>query len=153
MFKKVKISIFNMNNKSQINIGFLKKYSKYIFITFAKEFIIWITAFFVILFSISYIDIPNGLNFTQKMVYNIDKTLEKILASSNIVLLITCISYFIKTKSSFNFHILQSFGISTINILKPILIFIAIFGVVNIFCLKPLSIHLENARRIILNKW
>ena len=138
MFKKVKMTIFNKKTAYQVRIDFFTKYSKYIFITFAQEFTIWITAFFVILFSISYIDIPNGLNFTQKIIYNLDKTLEKILSSANIVLLISCISYFIKTKKSFNFHILQSFGIATISILVPFLVFIVMFGIFNIFCLKPL---------------
>ena len=127
-----------------------KKASRYIFFTFGREFLMWFCAIFIMFATFNQIgmstDSSGRLSFL--MLDNILETSCKILKLTEFVILFSCITYFLRTKSFFNLSMLQSFGITTMNIIKPIIVFLVIFWFFRVFIFHPLIVKYSNIQSI-----
>jgi len=129
-----------------------KMYSVYIFTHFAVSFFTWFLIFFIVLFAIKQMDFNENYSFNQNLIFSFIKTFNKSVDNSNIILLIGCIFFIKKQLKNFNFYILQTFGLTSWQILKPMLTFVVLFGILKTFCLQPTSVKLENYLTIFLKK-
>ena len=124
-----------------------KRYVRYIFTSFFKDFCIWIFAFFVILFALQYIDINDGFDLKHKLYFTTLMSFEKLFESVDVVCLVCSICFILRIKNSFNFLILKSFGITSKQILKPMILFLFFFSLVEMFVLKPIFVELQNIKQ------
>ena len=122
-------------------------YYKYIYTTFVKNFAIWLTAFTIVLFAMNYVEVENFSKLTDRLFITLIKTFESCLDILNIVCLLCCISYCFRAKNNFNFCVVQSFGVSSKQIIRPIMLFLLVFCLTKIFILKPLSLYVDNFKK------
>ena len=133
-------------NKIQHTLSIIKRhftyafYQKYLFKTFAIEFVIWSFTLFFILFSLSYIDNSTIKLITSKKIsYIITKSMLDFFDIFDVLILCVCLSFFIRSKNHFNFCILNSFSINSMAILKPILTFLFIIWFLKLFIFQPVN--------------
>ena len=119
-----------------------KLFSGFILKQYIKEFFYWLFAVFIVLFSISYIEnISLVMNFFCKFASIFIDTCDILLSIIDVVILCSCISFFIRIKGYFNIFILQSFGITTMQILKPIILFVVFLCFFNTFITRPIVLN------------
>ena len=124
----------------------------YIFRSFVLIFCTWLVIFFIILLAIKQIDGYYGYSFMQNLSFSLIRSFDVLLDNINIVALISCVSFFIKTDRIFNINVLKSFGIPSRKILKPMILFLFLFSLINTFVLRPINIKLNNYQKIKLNR-
>ncbi len=145
-------------NKSKLTfkkIFFLqkpKKYFLYILIHFAKTFFIFSFIFFIVLFAINQSSSYDGYDFYKNLFFSLVNTISSMDKNINIVCLVSCIFFFIRESKSFNVYILESFGITTKQFLKPIIVFLTVFCLFKIFFIHALYVKLENFSNSITDK-
>ena len=126
------------------------KASRYIFFTFGKEFLMWFCALFILLATFNQIGLTTegGNNLSFLIMENICETSCQILKLTEFVILFACITFFIRSKGFFNLSMLQSFGMTSIKTIVPIIVFLVIFWVVRVFALHPLVVKYSNLQSI-----
>lgn len=147
---KLKNKLFKLiKNKKSKTCGndLMHIYLKYIFKNIAIHFLLLFISFFIILYSFSYIDSTSAIVFHSKKIkflYILSHTFIDFFNIIDIVVLLSCVSFFVVSKKIIRFEILESFGITSLQILKPIFIFFVIFGLLKIFVIQPTTIHMFN---------
>ena len=131
----------------------MNTYAKYILVNFLKDLCLWMLAFFIILFTLRYIDIDYRFDLKHKLFFTFINTFDTFVGSYNIVCLVCCICFNLRLKSSFNFSILKSFGITSKQILRPMLVLLFLFAICGVFVLKPASARLQNIKKILKNQY
>lgn len=126
------------------------KVSRYIFFTFGKEFLMWFCALFILLATFNQIGLTTdgGHNLSFLIMENICETSCQILKLTEFVILFACITFFIRSKGFFNLSMLQSFGMTSMKTIMPIIVFLAIFWSVRVFALHPLVVKYSNLQSI-----
>ena len=126
------------------------KASRYIFFTFGKEFLMWFCALFILLTTFNQIGMSteSSGSLSFMILDNILETSCQILKLTEFVILFACITYFLRTKGFFNLSMLQSFGTTTMNIIKPIVVFLVIFWTIRVFIFHPLVVKYSNIQSI-----
>ena len=119
-------------------------YFIYIFYHFAVDFFICFFSFFLILMALKQMDGYENYSFMQNLLFSFIRSFETLLDNINIVALLSCMFFFIKTAKSFNFYILEAFGLTSGKILKPVILFVVLFSFTKIFILRPMCVRLEN---------
>lgn len=119
----------------------------YIFNHFACIFFTCFFIFFAILTSFRQIDSDNGDGFAQNLFFSSIYSLNMLINNINIITIVSCIFFFIKTSKNFNIYVLESFGITSSAILRPIFTFLIIISLFKTFCLNPLYVQLENYKK------
>ena len=123
-------------------------YSRYIFTNFLRDLCLWIFVFFVVLFALQYVDIDNRFDLKHKLFFTFINTFDTFTGSYNVVCLVCCICFILRLKNSFNFSILKSFGMTSKQILNPMIKLMFLFVICEVFVLKPLSVKLQNFKKI-----
>ena len=119
----------------------------YIFNHFAYTFLACFFIFFAILTSFRQIDNDSGSGFVQNLFFSSIYSLNMLINNINIVTIVSCIFFFIKTAKNFNIYVLESFGLTSSVILRPIFTFLIIISLFKTFCLNPLYVQLENYKK------
>ena len=139
--------MYNNSYKKKINL-----YSKIIFFNFGKIFLSCFFILFLISFSLNF-----SLNFNQNsiqdaLIISLYKTLKTATKNINIISIISCIFFISFTNKNFSITILQTFGISTKKIIRPVIIFSIFISLTNTFFLKPITIKLQNIKNAKIHK-
>lgn len=139
--------MYNNSYKKKINL-----YSKIIFFNFGKIFLSCFFIIFLISFSLNF-----SLNFNQNsthdaLIISLYKTLKTATKNINIISIISCIFFISFTNKNFSITILQTFGISTKKIIRPVIIFLIFISLTNTFFLKPITIKLQNIKNAKIHK-
>ena len=137
--------------KKKVKNHYFNLFSQYIFTSYSKEFIIWCLCFTILILSCNQISLNQEWSNYRKFVCLVNDTIKTINETFGIITLIASMAYFFRTKSSFNFFSLESFGVSSFKILKPILLFLFIFSLFKIFILHPIGIKYHNLYEEIKN--
>ena len=144
IYKKWVVKNTNISNiiKQQFSYTF---YQKYLFKNFALEFAIWSLAILFVLFSLSYIDNSSmKLHIAKKISYITTKSMLDFFNIFDVLVLCVCLSFFIRSKNHFNFCILNSFGVKSFEILKPILTFLFAIWFLKLFLIQPVNAMFYN---------
>ena len=155
---KLKCKMIKKNNNKKnkrYNNSFVSIYFSYIFKNIMLHFLLWSLSFFTILYSFSYIDCSSSIVFHSvkiKYLYIFSHTFIDFFNIIDIVILLSCVSFFVVSKKIIRFEILESFGIKSLEILKPIFIFFITFGIVKIFIIQPSYIHIFNKYNTIVEE-
>ena len=130
-----------------------RKYSTYIFWHFAIDFCLWFLTFFAILLALKQMDGYDDYTFFQNLWFSFIRSFGNVLDNVNVITVLSCIFFFIRMRKMFDFNILKTFGLTSGQILCPIILFIIIFGIFKTFALRPVCIKLENHKKIQMEKW
>ena len=146
-FFSTKFGFFSFFSKKIISVLSVKIYTKYLLRTFAVDYLLWFLVFFLILFAFKQMDANDNYGLVRNLMISITRAGWRMMKMLNIVSLICCIFYFIRIQKSFNFFILEAFGVCSKLILKPILIFLIFTSIFKTFVLMPAVVKLENNRQ------
>ena len=124
-----------------------KIYTKHLLKTFAIDYVLWFFVFFLILFAFKQMDANDNYGLARNLMISVTRAGWRMMKMLNIVSLICCICYFIRIQKSFNFFVIEAFGVSSKQILKPILMFLIFASIFKTFVLMPTVVKLENNRQ------
>ena len=146
-FLNTQFDFFSFLHKKITSILSLRIYTKYLFRTFAVDYLLWLLVFFLILFAFKQMDANDNYGLARNVMISITRAGWRMMKMLNIVSLICCIFYFIRIQKSFNFFVIEAFGVSSNRILQPILIFLTFASIFKTFVLMPAVVKLENNRQ------
>lgn len=120
-------------------------FTRYLFKEIFIHFILWNLGFFIVLLSLRYIDF-NSLELPNKIkyMYILVRTLESCSKMFDIAILCSCVSFYLKQKNSFNFTIIQSFGATSMHIIKPVVYFFILIFLLRVFVFQSIFINMYN---------
>ena len=146
-FLKKKDGFFDCFYNKIVSFFSLKLYTKHLLKTFTIDYVLWFLVFFLILFAFKQMDANDNYGLARNLIISITRAGWRMMKMLNIVSLICCIFYFIRIQKSFNFFVIEAFGLSSKQILKPIIIFLVFASILKTFVLMPATVKLENARQ------